>query len=146
MAIAASNEDVAVPSSAFQRHSSLDRKACEGKGSPSKQDLQRELHVEGFTGADAGRAVKVSCGVAALPESAADGTAGRRQVDAVEQIEKLDAQLGAQSFRDRNVLENRKINVAESRSIDGIARYGSERILCRVGVCVWMAYAFGLIH
>src|SRR5882762_4892872 len=115
------------------------------RGSRSKQDLQRELHVEGFTGTDAGRAVEVSRRIATLPEPAADGTAGRRQVDAVEQIEKLDAELGAESFRDRYVLENGKINVAESRRIDGIARYGSERTLCRVGVCVWIDPLNGIV-
>jgi len=92
--------------------------------------------LNGSPGPDAGRAVKISSGVAALPESTSKETGRRRQVDAVEQIEKLDAELSAESFGDRYVLEDGEINVAESRRVDGIASHSPKRALCRIGVGV----------
>ena len=106
------------------------------QGATLEHNFQRQLHVEGLAGTDARRPVKISGGVAALPESTSNEAGRRRQVDAVEQIEKLDAELGAESFRDRYVLEDGEINVAESRRVDGIASHGSERTLCRIGVRV----------
>ena len=106
------------------------------QGATLEHNFQRQLHVERLAGTDAGRAVKISGGVAALPESTSNETGRRRQVDAVEQIEKLDTELGAESFGDGNVLENGEINVAESRRVDGIASHSPKRTLCRIGVRV----------
>jgi len=93
--------------------------------------------LKGFTGTDAGRAVEVSRRIATLPEPAADVPLGGAKLTRLNRLEKLDAEW-ARNLSVIGISENGKINVAEIPAHRRIARYGSERTLCRVGVCVWI--------
>ena len=103
------------------------------------------MDVEGFTGANAGRAVIVASGVAALSEAAAESATGRSQVDAVEEIEEFGAELRVKSFGDGNVFKDGEINIAKSSSDQGIARYGGKRTGCGVGESGWIDPLNGVV-
>src|SRR2546425_330469 len=99
--------------------------AAERQGPRSRarleEDLQPELHVEGFAGADTGGSVEVADGVGDDAAAGARRADARSQIDAIEGIEGLDTELGFDPFCDRDVLEHRQIHVGEARSVNLVA-------------------------
>jgi hypothetical protein len=77
----------------------------EGGGGLLEDDLPCQLHVERLAGTDARRSVKVADSVA--DEAVRSDRAGsRRQVDAVEDVKYLGANLDSKALLDGDVLEN----------------------------------------
>src|ERR1700720_1486039 len=95
-----------------------------GERSGLKNDLQRQLHVECFARPNARSAVEVANGVGSDAESAAVAAAGRRQVDAVEEVIHFDAELRADPLGDLGVLDDREVSRGVTRSIVAVARAG----------------------
>src|ERR1700722_5884342 len=84
----------------------------------SEKNLQTELHVEGFSGADARSAVEVADGVADNTAARSGCTNARSEIHAVEGVERFDAKLSFDPFRDRNVLEHGEVQISETGTVD----------------------------
>src|SRR3984893_19093918 len=90
------------------------------------------LYVEGCSGADARSAVVVADGVRGNSESAAETTAGRREIGAVKQVIKFHAELRVDAFGYFRILDDGKVHVGESRAVKIIARQVAVGSGCRL--------------
>ena len=86
-----------------------------------EENLQAQLHVEGFTGPDARSAIKVADGVAddATCRTGRAYTGG--EVHPIERVKQLDPELCLEPFGDRHVLENGEIQVRETGTVNLVA-------------------------
>ena len=99
-------------------------------GQPSENNLRCELHVEGFSGSDAGCPVEVADGVANCSVTINRPSASRK-IDAVEQVEHFRAQLNLHALGNWNVLENGQVDVPEPGAVVLIPGERAE------GACGW---------
>src|SRR6202140_4046935 len=95
-----------------------------------KGDLQSQLHVESFSGTDARSAVVVANGVRSNSKSAAETTAGRREIGAVKQVVEFHAELRVDAFGYFRILDDGKVHVGESRAVEIIAGQVAVRSGC----------------
>src|SRR6202142_4493214 len=98
----------------------------------SENELQGQLHVEWLTRTDTGRAIVVADSVGALTKSAEEVAARRRKVQAIGEIEHLQAELSFQALGHRNVLEYREVHRSKARAGELIAPHRPKASLRRI--------------
>src|ERR1700690_2586257 len=98
----------------------------------SENELQGQLHVEWLTRTDTGRAIVVADSVGALTKSAEEVAARRRKVQAIGEIEHLQAELSFQALGHRNVLEYREVHRSKARAGELIAPHRPKASLQRI--------------
>src|SRR5271169_2480663 len=86
-----------------------------------EKDLQPQLQVEGFTGPDAGGSVEVADGVVDDATAGTGSTDTGSQVDPVEYVKHLHAELGLDPLGDGNDLQHGQIQVREAWAVDLVA-------------------------
>src|SRR5713226_6450522 len=124
-------------------------KKARGLGSPRselytaryllKDDLPNELDVAGFARSNGRSAVEVANGVGHLAETAGGSANSRfrygvrgasaanrphagRQVDTVQEVEEVRSELDPDPFRNRDVLDEGEIHIAETRDVEFVSR------------------------
>jgi hypothetical protein len=97
-----------------------------------KQNLQCKLNIERFSRADAGAPKNDPIVEPIVPHFAREGCTGGREVDAVEDVEHLDTELGVDPLSHWGVLEKRKIDIGEARILELVAA------LCAVRAGSWI--------
>jgi hypothetical protein len=112
-----------------------------------KVDLNRKLHIEGFTRTDSRRAVEVADSIAYETESTevrainrcTDATSrirraatsrnrsgSGRQVDAIEEIKQIRPELNFKALADWNVLDDGQVQVSIAGGVELVAGYVAE--------------------
>src|SRR3984893_14994864 len=102
-----------------------------------KNDLERKLHVEGFSRPDTRGAVEVADRIGGDAETTAIGAARRRQIRAVEEVKHFDTELRADAFPDLGVLHDREVHGGITRSIERVTSavpLGSGSRICKSGL------------
>jgi hypothetical protein len=124
-------------------------KKARGLGSPRsefytaryslKDDFPNELYVAGFARSNGRSAVEVANGVGHLAETAGGSANSRfcygvrgasaanrphagRQVDTVQEVEEVRSELDPDPFRNRDVLDEGEIHIAETRAVEFVSR------------------------
>src|ERR1700761_3234 len=95
-----------------------------------EDNLGRKLHVERLARPETGSAVEVSncishhaaCAGSARRAATSHRARARGEIDPIEHIEHLRAELNSEALLDGNVLEHGQVNVCESGTIESIAR------------------------
>src|ERR1700728_2836037 len=97
-----------------------------------ENDLQPKIQVESLARADARSSVEVADGVGDGAVARTGGAHSRSQIDAVEHVKHLRAELSSHSLRDRDVLEHREVHVGEARTINLVpAQVAAEDVRAR---------------